>query len=112
MSGRTKLKALAKVTHRAGRYSPEVEVPRPATALLGARGGDTLVFEEGSTWAAERAAAAGPYIILRCATPGELAEKEKPATEAPADAPVTGAGHVPGELSAEAERARRLLGGN
>jgi hypothetical protein len=44
--------------------SAYASVPAEVRDCLGAKVGDSLVFEQGSTWAAERAAAQGPYFIV------------------------------------------------
>jgi hypothetical protein len=60
------------------------QVPRAVVSLLAARLGDSLVFEEGSAFVAERAAAKGTYFVVRL----ERAEPPAPllvTSDAPAD---------------------------
>ena len=45
--------------------APVGRVPNIVREDLGGREGDKLIFERGSTWAAERAAARGTYYIVR-----------------------------------------------
>lgn len=55
-------------------------LPFEVREYLRAEIGDRLIFEEGTTWAAEDAAGMGPYIILRL-------EKKKKAVEESAPQP-------------------------
>lgn len=73
-----------------GKTGTKVLLPARVRDGLGARFGDTVVYEEGSVWAAEAAAARGKYFILsveRAPNPpaAPAAEAGQPARTPPGD---------------------------
>lgn len=109
---RKRFKAATRLLQRERKTLPEGRIPGHASAFLNARGGDVLVFEEGSWQAAERAAAHGPYLILRKATSVELQAVNETEAEHPTASSLPPPTIITGELSADAREARRLLGGD
>jgi hypothetical protein len=77
-----------KLRGRSDKPTLEATIAAQVAEILGASGGDTLVVERGTTWAAEKAAARGRYFIVSVkSAPSEQAEQPEEETVEPPQPP-------------------------